>query len=78
MTRENIEQIIKDLFRSNYHSYSDQYQGNDARQIASEIAILYYHTRTDNEVERDMRANVICNDYIRWVCDELTRLQSNR
>lgn len=72
MKRQNIEQIIRELFRENYRLYPESYTGGaEAMSVAKEVAKGYYDNRAEFEVERDEQAGVTAQDYDNWILDEL-------
>lgn len=77
MKRENIQTIIRDLFRDNYRANPDSYpsQVGDAVRLALLTAKGYWENRTEDEMIRDAKANVNLADYENWVKAELTELK---
>jgi hypothetical protein len=77
MKRENIEQVIRELFRQNYSLYPDSYSDTPSAAIksAKTVALGYWDNRTDEEIERDEQAEVTDQDYENWVVSELVNLK---
>lgn len=81
MNRQNIEQIIRELFRYNYKLYPESYpttidglMTEEGTICAQEVANGYYANRTQFEIERDEKAGVTEIDYVEWVMAELSAL----
>jgi hypothetical protein len=74
MNRQNIETIIRDLFRDNYRAYPETYTGDSAQQTAIDAGEKYWHNRTEDEMDRDHEADVSKGDYINWCLAELSEL----
>lgn len=75
MKRENIETIIRDLFRDDYRADPDRLTGDKAREVAIADAGLYWYYRDENEIARDEKAGVTKEDYINWSLAELAEQQ---
>jgi hypothetical protein len=65
MKKENIKQIICQLFMQNYNAYGNT---QDTEVVA--IAQEYWDNRLETEIERDNAAGVTCEDYINWCIAE--------
>jgi hypothetical protein len=78
MKRENIEQIIRDLFKQNYKLYPENYpdQVGEAINTALLAAEGYWDNRDETEIERDKQAGVTLYDYENWVKAELKELKN--
>lgn len=81
MQKQNISQIIRELFRANFNLYPEHYQLTDAGLMsedgttqAQEVAKGYWAVRTEDEIERDEKAGVTEIDYVEWVMAELSDL----
>jgi uncharacterized protein YijF (DUF1287 family) len=76
MKKQNIEQIIRELFKDNYRSYPEQYFDSPEQSISTAryVAKGYWANRTDEEIERDEKAQVTESDYVEWVLVELSNL----
>ena len=71
MKIENIETIIRDLFRDNYRAYPESYKGAEKYRNAKVCAIGFWQNRTEDEINRDKEAEVVQDDYTNWVLNEL-------
>jgi hypothetical protein len=77
MQKENVEQIIRELFRENLRLYPESYpltnQGG-ATQEASEsvegVASGYWDNRDELEVQRDQKLAITRVDYLEWCMNE--------
>jgi len=78
MQRENIETIIRELFRQNYNAYPDSYHDTVAGSIntALDTAKGYWDYRDETEIERDTQVGVALTDYENWVKAELAELKN--
>lgn len=81
MQKENIKQIVQELFRENYRLYPESYPVASDRQLklegamaAEDVAKGYWKERTELDIERDEQAGVTEQDYISWVHAELESL----
>lgn len=81
MNKQNIEQIIRELFRENYRLYPESYPTTDDGLMtdegticAQEVAKGYFDNRAQFEIERDEKAGVTKIDYVEWVMAELGEL----
>lgn len=81
MQKQNIEQIIRELFRANFNLYPEHYQlteaglmSEDGTTQAQEVAKGYWAERNEDEIERDEKAGVTEIDYVEWVMAELSEL----
>ncbi len=81
MQKQNIEQIIRELFKENYRLYPDSYpitedglMSEDGTTCAQEVAKGYWAERNGDEIERDEKAGVTKIDYVEWVMAELSEL----
>lgn len=76
MNKQNIEQIIRDLFRQNFTYYPHDYSGTIVVAIdaAKVTAKGFWDVRTEDEEQRDQEADVTLQDYENWVVAELTNL----
>ena len=79
MTRNNIEQIIRDLFKDNFNAYPNDYLNDLKHSYLATITTAdgYWDNRTAAEEERDAAAGIIKNDYSTWCLVELKDLQDN-
>ena len=80
MNRQNIQQIIRDLFKDNFNAYPDDYSisnNQQARLNARITAREYWENRTAEEIERDKNAGVTRHDYQNWCTLELKNQQDN-
>lgn len=77
MNRQNIEQIIRDLFRQNFSLYPESYPDSitEAIDTAKVTAKGFWDVRTEDEEQRDQEADVTLQDYESWVVAELTTLK---
>ena len=74
MNKQNIEQIIRDLFKDNMKAYPESYPASDVKastKAAETVATDYRSYRTEDEIERDAAAGVTVDDYKAWVVKEL-------
>lgn len=76
MNKQNIEQIIRELFRQGYNAYRESYpdQIEEAIKTAKVTAAGYWGTRTPDEEQRDQRAGLTLRDYEEWIVAELSEL----
>jgi len=75
MQRQNIRQIVVELFRENYRLYPEDYKEPGAAIImAKEVAKGYWDNRVEFEIERDKKAQVTAEDYENWIVDELSEI----
>lgn len=79
MNKQNIEQIIRELFRQNFNAYPGHYSLTEGGMMseegtinAQEIAKTYWDVRNEDEIERDEKAGVTEIDYVEWVMAELS------
>lgn len=77
MNKQNIEQIIRELFRQGYYTYRENYPKDNLKAIntTKEIAKMSWDNRTEDEIERDEQAGVTLQDYEQWCVAELTALK---
>lgn len=77
MQKQNIEQIIRELFKQNYRLYPESYPDTVVAAVdaAKEVANGYWDNRTEEEEQRDQQAGVTLQDYENWVTAELTALK---
>lgn len=72
MNRQNIKQVICELFRENVRLYPEDYEVHaDAVNMAKESAKGYWDNRNEMEIERDNEAQVTLQDYESWCLAEL-------
>lgn len=81
MQKQNIQQIIRELFRANFNLYPEHYPLTDGGLMseegtthAQEVAKGYWSERNNDEIERDKKAGVTEIDYVKWVMAELSDL----
>ncbi len=81
MNRQNIQQIIRELFRANFNLYPEHYPLTETGLLseegtlkAQEVAKGYWVERNEDEIERDEKAGVTEIDYVEWVMAELSDL----
>jgi hypothetical protein len=82
MNRQNIQQIIRELFRQYYNANEGEsfpltetgLMSEEGTINAQEVAKGYWAERNEDEIERDEKSGVTENDYIKWVWAELTEL----
>ena len=75
MNKQNIEQIIRDLFRQNFNLYPEIYSDPvEAITAAKDASKGYWDVRTPDEEQRDSAANVTLQDYELWCVAELSEL----
>lgn len=81
MNRQNIQQIIRELFKQNFNAYPEHYpltntglMSEEGTVNAQEIAKTYWDVRNEDELERDEKAGVTEIDYVEWVMAELSEL----
>lgn len=81
MNRQNIETLIRDLFRQNFNAYPESYpltddglMSEEGTTCAQDNAKRYWAVRTEFEIERDEKAGVTEIDYVEWVMVELSDL----
>jgi hypothetical protein len=75
MNRQNIETIIRDLFRDNFRANPESYQVGEAVNTALLAAEGFWDNRDEIEIARDKQAGVTLYDYENWVKAELTELK---
>jgi hypothetical protein len=77
MNAQNIQQVVRDLFRQNYKLYPESYADSvvEAVTTAKEVAKGYWDNRTEEEEQRDAEAQVTLQDYENWCVQELTELK---
>lgn len=65
MHRDNVKAIIQSLF-------FQYYMANNTQQDTEVVAVAqgYWGTRLETEIERDTKAGVTCEDYIKWCLSE--------
>jgi hypothetical protein len=79
MNRQNISQIIRELFRENVRLYPEDYKVHaDAINMAKESAKSYWDNRNEIEIERDNEAKVTLQDYESWCLAELEELKGQQ
>lgn len=81
MDRQNIHQIIRELFIQNYNAYPESYpltedglMSEEGTICAQEVARGYWDVREEAEIERDEIAGVTEIDYVEWVMAALSGL----
>lgn len=81
MKKQNIEQVIRELFRDNFNLYSELYaltedglMSEEGTTNAQGAAMGYWDMRNEDEAERDEQAGVTQIDYVEWVMAELGQL----
>lgn len=81
MDRQNIQQIIRELFRDNFSIYPENYpltedglMSEEGTICAQEVAKGYWAERNEVEIERDEEAGVTEIDYVEWVMAALSGL----
>lgn len=82
MNRQNIQQIIRELFRQYYNANEGQsfpltdtsLMTEEGTLNAQEVAKGYWADRNEDEIERDEKAGVTEIDYVEWVMAELSDL----
>jgi hypothetical protein len=82
MNRQNIQQIIRELFRQYYNANEGEsfpltetgLMSEEGTINAQEVAKGYWAERNEDEIERDEKAGVTENDYVEWVMAELSEL----
>lgn len=81
MNKQNIEQIIRELFRQNFSLYPESYpltedglMSEEGTTCAQDNAKGYWAVRNEDEIERDEKAGVTQIDYVEWVMAELSDL----
>jgi hypothetical protein len=79
MKKQNVEQIIKELFRQNYNLYPESYPlnengeaENEASENVADVAKGYYANRTESEIERDEQLGITEIDYVEWCMAEFS------
>lgn len=77
MNKQNIEQVIRELFRQNFNLYPENYPDAivDSIDTAKLVAAGYWDLRTPDEEQRDAEAGVTLQDYEYWCVAELTVLK---
>lgn len=82
MNRQNISQIIRELFRQYYNANEGQsfpltedgLMTEEGTAQAQDVAKGYWAERNEEEIERDEKAGVTEIDYVEWVMAELSEL----
>lgn len=81
MDRQNIHQIIRELFIQNYNAYPELYpltedglMSEEGTTNAQDAAKGYWDMRNEDEAERDEIAGVTEIDYVEWVMAALSGL----
>lgn len=81
MNKQDIEQIIRELFRQNFNLYPASYpltedglMTEEGTTNAQDVAKGYWAERNDDEIERDEKVGVTEIDYVDWVMAELSEL----
>src|SRR5687768_11837491 len=82
MNRQNIQQIIRELFRQYYKVNEGEsfpltdtgLMSEEGTMNAQEVAKGYWAERNEDEIERDDKAGVTEIDYVEWVMKELSEL----
>ena len=81
MKKDNVEQIIRELFRQNFNLYPESYPmhddgraTNEASENVADVAKGYYANRTEDEVLRDEELNITEIDYVEWCMEEFSNL----
>jgi glucose-6-phosphate dehydrogenase assembly protein OpcA len=84
MQRQDIEKIIRELFRQYYNANEGQsfpiengLMSEEGTINAQEVAKGYWAERNEEEVERDEQAGITEIDYVEWVMAELSDLIPN-
>lgn len=83
MKTENVEQIIRELFRLNYNSNPESYPApadglfsEEGDDNAEQWSIDLWNNRTESEIERDEELCISIKEYQDWVKQEFYKLQS--
>jgi len=82
MNKQNIQQIIRELFRQYYNANNGQsfpltedcLMSGEGTIHAQEVARQYWALRKEDEIERDENAGITEIDYVEWVMAELSDL----
>jgi hypothetical protein len=82
MNKQNIQQIIRELFRQYYNANEGQsfhltegaLMSDEGTAHAQDVAKGYWAERNEDEIERDEKAGVTEIDYVEWVIAELSEL----
>lgn len=82
MNKQNIHQIIRELFKDYYSANQGQIfpltenrlMSEEGTIHAQEVAKGYWAERNEDEIERDEKAGVTEIDYVEWVMAELSDL----
>ena len=80
MNKQNIQHIIRELFRENFNLYPESYpivnglMSELGTICAQEVAKGYWNNRAEFEIERDEKEGVTEIDYVDWVMTELSDL----
>jgi hypothetical protein len=82
MKKQNIEQIIKELFSHNYKLYPESYPesenglvNEDADDNCEQWALDMWNNRDESEIERDEDLAITLADYKDWSKQTLYALQ---
>jgi hypothetical protein len=73
MNKQNIKNVIQELFRQNIHRYPEYYNSSleQAKETAIETAKGYWDNRNESEIESDSLHEVTLQDYQDWCIEEL-------
>lgn len=75
MQKQNVEQIIKELFADYYRLCPESYIAEKgAIYAANEWAESMFDNRTENEIERDDSLNITLSDYHEWATEKILDL----
>ena len=82
MNKQNIQQIIRELFRQYYTANEGQsfpltnggLMSEEGTIHAQDVAKQFWAERNEGEIERDEKADVTEIDYVEWVMAELSEL----
>lgn len=80
MDKQNIEMIIRDLFRANFHHYRSDYSKevlHSPSEIAADWAVNLFDNRNDQEQLRDEQLLITVENYKSWAVAELKSLQQD-
>jgi hypothetical protein len=73
MNKQNIKNVIQELFRQNIHSFPEYYNSSleESIETAIETAKAYWDNRNEHEIANDSLNNVTLQDYQDWCVEEL-------
>lgn len=81
MKKQDIENVIRELFRQNFNAYPENYpladgglMSEEGTTQAQDVAKGYWSERNEDEIERDEKSGVTEIDYVEWVMKELSDL----